>query len=94
MYFREDVIQLTDEDLIMNEIFDQITDKIPTNLDCIFNTQVNTIVFSYNKQALVQIFVKDEHIVFQIANYKLFRNIDQQSWRYLIQLQKHLVNLT
>lgn len=88
------MIPLTDEDLIMNEIFDQIDDKIPTNLDCIFNTQVNTIVFSYHKQALVQIFVKDDHVVFQIVNHKLFRNIDQQSWQYLTQFQKHLINLT
>lgn len=85
---------MTDEDLIMNEIFDQINDKIPTNLDCIFNTQVNTIVFSYHKQALIQILIKDEHIVFQIINHKLFKNIDQQSCQYLTQLQKHIVNLT
>lgn len=85
---------MTDEDLIMNEIFDQINNKIPTNLDCIFNTQVNTIVFSYHKQALIQVFVKDKQVVFQIVNHKLFKNIDQQSWEYLTHFQKHLANLT
>ena len=85
---------MTGEELIMNKIFDQIDDKKPSNLDCIFNTQVNTIIFLYHKQALVQIFVKDNRIIFQIVNHKFFKSIDQKSWQYLTQFQKHLVNLT